>query len=201
VNIQDAINNDIANCWTYDLAYLRMQEPFIPVFLWDNMKNYLGFTTKLKGVDYTKETKYPCGSAETVNPVVPWYSISKNPKEPYEAYCVGVTDDLEYMDLPKYMLGDPLKLKGTLLGLSVKAIRHLDEYYKNQLKFTRQTIEVTPKRYSSISKDTGTDTMDVYAYFNELEDISDFNEDKKAWVIKSHLDFSPFNIKDNVYEM
>ena len=193
MNIKEMVAFDMKYNYTPDMAPLRYYTGYIPVFLWDDMRDHLTFKQHINGLN-ANDYKY-IEEAYTDEAFLPWYNLSDTD---YQAYCLRDYRDVDFTNADDYMKGTPQPMSGKVVGLSLKAIKLLDIFYANETKFVRQLINVKSK---SVNKHGTKPITEVFAYFNELEDISGWNNTDSEWRIFEDIDLTPFREVNNIYEM
>lgn len=184
MSIKHCIQQDIKwNC-TPDLATLRYTGDGIPVFLWDSLTNYENLGIILSSLVVKDHYASVYHNAVTDKRYVPWYNINPSSQR-YDSYCLEEHEDVEYVEVPGYSLGDPLPIMGKFCYISLKAIQELDLYYENERDFTRKIIKVKPSRYAAVARP-------AYAWFNTVDQLTEFNSTTSEYDFASDIDVTPF---------
>lgn len=194
MTLYDMIHADLDYRHTYDMPLLRFQKEPIKVFLWDDMQDYTTFMKEIVGINQTTDYRYVTGKAFTEEHYLPWYNMSDDGAHP--ALCLSNVSDLEDVDMPEWMDGDAMPLTGKVVSVSLKALHLLDCYYENEVLFSRQKIKVRPQNHKSLG-----DSIEVFAYFNALDDVANYSSTRKSWIIPTDRDIMPFKDNGGVYEM
>lgn len=184
MSIKSSIDIDKEYCMTPDLPYLRYLGKAIPIFLWDDLQDFRTLEGILTNVDVPANYESKFHSALTVNSYVPWYNMESSP-DTYASYCLEEHEDLDFLSIPEYTIGDPLPVKGKVANVSLKALEELDVFYENERLFTRQAVKVYPSQWSKTA-------ITVYTWLNGVDQISVFDEKSSEYVLDKDLDFTPF---------
>lgn len=186
-NIRNFIDVDIKYNMTPDLPYLRYYGKGIPVFLWDDLQDYNTLSTVLSTLDMKRHYESKFFNSLTMTNYVPWYNMDES-RDSYEAYCLEEYDDLAFLDVPSYTMGVPLPMKGKLVNVSLEALQELDAYYENEHIFTRTEIKVRASEWSQTP-------IDAFSWFNNVDQISSFDNSTSEYVLDKNLDLTPFKSK------
>jgi len=187
LSIKNFIEIDVKYNMTPDLPKLRYFGGGVPVFLWDDLQDYNTLCTVLGSIDMRTHYESKFFNAFTVGKYVPWYNMDEA-KERYAAYCLEEYEDIEYLSVPEYTIGKPLQVKGKVVCLSVEAIQELDIYYENEHIFTRHRIQVYPSQWSK-------QPQEVYAWLNDVDQISCFDSKTSEYILDQDIDPTPFKSK------
>jgi len=183
-SIKNYIDADVKYSVTPDLAELRYYGSGIPVFLWDNLQDYNTISAVLGSLPLEDcyESKY--FSALTAGKFVPWYNMDDS-KDSFPAYCLEEYEDLAFLDVPEYTVSKPKQIKGKVVMLSLEALQELDQYYENQHIFTRCKVKILPSQWSK-------DCYEVFAWFNNVDQISSFDTETSEYILDKNIDLTPF---------
>lgn len=194
-NLFDQIHDDIDNSNTFDAPMLRYYGGPIPVFLWDNLQDYPALIDAVKICSGSSHYQYMHGVAYTKELMLPWYNMTMDLEE-HIGLCLAQSEDINALNLSSLESGDLMPLQGKVVGLSLRAIRELDIYYENEVKYSRIPIDIVP--VGPLNKDRKK-TIRAFAYLNVIEDVADYSDTKKEWELKSDIDLMPFKDSGGVY--
>lgn len=181
--IKDLIAANITCNATPDLPEMRYYGDSIPIFLWDDLQDYTNLVMALHPLPVSDHYQVKFFSATTVSEHVPWYNM-QDTKGCYTAYCLEEYDDVCFLSLPTYMHATPRPIRGKLAKISLEALQKLDEYYSNTYIFSRQVISVKPSNLASPVK--------AYTWFNQIDQISTYDNENCEYLLDDGLDFTPF---------
>jgi hypothetical protein len=183
-SIKSFVNVDTKYNHTFDLPKLRYYGSGIPIFLWDNNQDYPDINAVLGATDMSLNYESKYFNALTVNKYVPWYNMDDS-KDSYAAYCLEEYEDIAFLDIPEYTMATPKQIKGKVCLVSVEALQELDIFYENERLFTRSLIQVMPSQYCK-------KPIEVFSWFNNVDQISSFDEDLNEHVLDANIDPTPF---------
>jgi|SRR6056297_3943722 len=183
-SIKSLVNVDTKYNHTFDLPKLRYLGAGIPVFLWDNLQDFPDASAILGCTDMSQSYESKYFNALTVNKYIPWYNMDDS-KDSYAAYCLEEHEDIAFLDLPEYTTAKPLPIKGKVCLVSLEALQELDIYYENERLFTRTRIQVYPSQYCK-------KPIEVFTWFNSVDQISSFDQDANEHVLDANIDPTPF---------
>jgi len=172
---------------TPDLPSLRYHGAAVPVFLWDDLANSTAFGNLL-GInksEYHKWFKSTYSQACTISKYIPWYNVESNKTDAYNAYCLSEVADIDFLDTEDFQLDTPRYLEGAVYHVSLDALLELDQHYVNGFNFNRTTVGIRPSAWA-------TQSSLCYAYFNELEDLGDLDENETMYKVPFGIDLVPF---------
>lgn len=195
MTMMDLIHKDIDDSHTFDMPLLRYYGGAIPVFLWDDLQDYPEMIKQIPATSTSAGYKYMTGRAFTKELLLPWYNMSMDLEE-FTGFCLGHSEDLNALDLDPVEQGALQPIAGKMVGMSLEAIRQLDIYYENEVKYTRRLIEVIPQSLAN----KGMEPLQAYAYFNVLDDLATYNKMTNEWTMRSGMDLLPFKDNGGVYE-
>lgn len=186
-NIKTLIEVDVKYNLTPDIAELRYYGKGIPVFLWDDLQDYTTLQHVLGSLDLSRSYEVKHFGAMTTRKYVPWYNMEDG-KNTFAAYCLEEYDDLALMEVPEYTYGTPLPMKGKVINVSLEALQELDNFYENEQSFVRQKIKVQASVYTK-------HIVEAFTWFNDVDDISVFDNGTSEYVLDKGIDLTPFNTK------
>jgi hypothetical protein len=183
-SIKSFVNVDTKYNHTFDLPKLRYYGSGIPIFLWDNNQDYPDINAVLGAIDMSLNYESKYFNALTANKYVPWYNMDDS-KDSYAAYCLEEYEDIAFLDVPEYTMATPKPIKGKVCLVSLEALQELDIFYENERLFTRSSIQVYPSQYCK-------KPMEAFTWFNNVDQISSFDEDVNEHVLDANIDPTPF---------
>ena len=176
----DLIRMDTAYVSTPELPSMRYRNRSIPVFLWDSLVDYQTFSKELPAIKMGNSYRLAEIQALTKELLLPWYGLKERG---YPAYCLADAFDLTFLSASEYVFGEPLQVQGKLIEVDLSGLIELDVWYQNEVQFSRTLIDVV----SNSGKVTK-----AYAYFNEMEDIAEWDQSKAAYTLDDDIDVTPF---------
>lgn len=194
--LYDRIHNDLDYMNTFDLPQLRYHGQRIQVFLWDDLQDYPMLSSTLNGCSAVDDYRVESAYVHTVKHFLPWYNMSHGNYHA-NSYCLYSQADLNDIEMPEWMLEEPMPLSGTLFSMSLKGLVELDRYYENEYKYTRRIVRVQPQSKTKYEYPE----IDVFGYFNEIEDVANYSTHSKRWSLQEGMDLLPFRELGGAYEM
>lgn len=195
--IKNYIDADVSYNFTPDLPRLRYYGSGIPVFLWDDLKDFKSLQFALGSLDLSACYESRFFQAITAQNYVPWYNMDES-QGSYPAYCLEEFEDIDFLGLPEYTKGDPLPMKGKLVSVSLQALQELDCYYENNHIFERTLITVYPSQWNK-------QPMQAYTWLNNVDNLSTFDGKTQEYVLDENIDPTPFRTtssnSEKFYEM
>lgn len=182
--VQKWIQQDIKSNCTPDLPALRYFGGGIPIFLWDDMKEFSNILEVIGSLDYNDNCEVRHPDARSQLRYIPWYNLDPS-QEVYPAYCLEEPEDLDFITVEDYCLDQPLELEGKVLYVSLAALQEFDMYYNNQHLFNRVKIKVYPSKWYKTP-------IECYTWMNDIDQVTEYDMKTNEYVLMSNLDPVPF---------
>lgn len=192
--IKKWIDIDTECNYTYDLPALRYFGGGVPVFLWDDLQDYVTLKTILGTMaPITDNVEIRNPAALTVRKYLPWYCITSS-AEDYSSFCLEEPEDVDFLSLEEYNVGVPKQVEGKIAYVSLSALQELDAYYENEVNFDRVKIKVYPSKYYK-------SPIECFTWMNNVDQLCEFDLLTNEYVLRGGIDPVPYrDTSENTYQ-